>query len=143
MGCRCRCRPDCFPLVQKKKVGKESVRRLGWSPDIEKRLGVALMTDRDEIRQDIECGKLDLMEWDGELLTVTEIQGSTFVICCIAGRGVVRHMASLYQLAQQSGCDTARFHSHRPGIARVARVYGFERTGTDNHGQAVYMCRVD
>lgn len=103
-------------------------------------LGESLQGDTEAIRQGVERGELQLHNW-GEFVAITEQQGAEFVVCCAAGRNLGRYLPRLYQLAQQRS-SSIRFHSHRPGIARMAALYKFKPIGTDAHGQTIYRAGV-
>lgn len=87
-------------------------------------------------------GQLLALSWGGEVYTITEIQDETLVICCCVGRNVSRYLAHLYHWARCSGCRYIRFHSSRPGLARLGKLYEFDTIGTDEYGQTIYQCEV-
>lgn len=118
------------------------VRRLEWSSALQNQLQTALNDDAGLIQQDIESGQLLALSWGGELFTVTETQGKALVLCCVAGRNVTRYLNHIYQWARGSGCESIRFHSSRPGFARIGRQYEFEPVDIDAAGQTVYQCEV-
>lgn len=82
------------------------------------------------------------MEWGAELISVTGVEGSEMVVTCLAGRNMRAYLGQLYRLAQCNGCRSIRYHSDRPGIAKIVAAYGFNQSGEDDTGRTVYRCRV-
>ena len=81
-----------------------------------------MMNDADEIEADVKAGRLQLLEWGGDLLTVVRSEGSEIVICCAVGRNLKRWMPAIYSHAQRNGYSSIRFHS-RPALQRMAADY--------------------
>ena len=118
------------------------MRRLEWSDALQHQLARAIGNDAQAIKQDVESGQLLALSWGGELVTVTETQGDTFVLCCMAGRNFARYMQHIYYWAKCNGCESIRFHSARRGLVRIAKQYEFQAVGADEQGQTIYQCEV-
>ncbi len=118
------------------------VRRLEWSSALQNQLKTAMGDDAGQVKKDIESGQLLALSWGGELFTVTETQGKTLVLCCVAGRNVTHYLKHIYHWARCAGCESIRFHSKRPGFARIGKQYEFKPVDTDSAGQTVYQCEV-
>lgn len=99
--------------------------------------------DDEIIEQDARAGILRVHEWGGgDLLTVTEIRGDEFVVCCSAGRNLSKHASGIYRMAKRAGCKTILFHALRPGVQRMLNRFGFKKVGTDEKGLTMYRAAV-
>lgn len=122
---------------------EKQVKRLEWSPALQRRLGESLANDAVEIAIDIQSGQLVVLEWGGELLTVVEIVDHTeMVFCCVAGKNVGRWLSTLKSFAKACGCSIVRFHSSRAGLKRLLSGINFVDAGFDSSGLVIYKAGI-
>lgn len=108
-----------------------------WTQEAEEGLCYALGEDRDIIAASVNAGRLELFRlFEGEAYMVTRVERGTVTVCCYQG-GRTREAAEwLFEHARRLGLGRVRFHTRRPGLARLLKGKGFE------HREHVFEARV-
>lgn len=99
-----------------------------WSNKIKKQLSPALHGAKGTVKREVLTGNAKLWSFnDGELLAVTRLEGSEFVLVAVAGKSLRKYTPEIYNYARQCGALTLRFHTQVPkAIGRAMRAYPFK-----------------
>lgn len=104
--------------------------RLTWQ-QVAPYVGKACGNDAADIAADVESGNAEAWRIDdGEAYMVNRIErtatGKELVVMVLQGRGLRRIAPQIIEAARSVGCVTIRFHTTRPGMARMLKPFGFE-----------------
>lgn len=55
---------------------------------------------------------------------IVRSEGTELIVMCVAGVDLEAACAHWYQAAKMAGFKTARFHTQRPGLARLLKAWG-------------------
>jgi hypothetical protein len=98
-----------------------------WTPELEEGLCYALGGDRDIIAAAVNAGRLEAFRlFGGEAYMVTRVERGTITVCCYQGARVREAAEWLFERKKQLGLGPVRFHTRRPGLARLLKGFGFE-----------------
>lgn len=100
------------------------VRRLGWNSRVSEIFAPVLGSDEIEMRMQIQQGIAEIWQLD-TLFLITRIEESELVVCCAIGQGLKELAPLINRAAKQKGCKTIRFHSTRPALSRLLKVWKF------------------
>lgn len=125
----------------RKKVNRKYY-RMGWSQEAARALKSSMLGDDAQIEKEVRAGRLALLLWGRTVLTVVERHGAELVICCAVGKGIAPYFSDFIELARRNRCSSIRFHSQRPGLARMAAKFKPVVIGHDHHGQTIYRVAV-
>lgn len=100
-------------------------RRLWWSAEVEAVLLPVLRDDLQLLRQQVRAGIAEVWQLEG-LHLLTRIENKELVVCCAVGEGLDRLSPFIQAAAKNKGCETIRYHSQRPALARLLKEYGFK-----------------
>lgn len=80
------------------------------------------------IKREVLMGTCKLWSFNqGELLAVTRLEGSEFVLVAVAGKSLRKYTPEIYSYAKKIGALTLRVHTQVPkAIGRALRAYSFE-----------------
>lgn len=108
-----------------------------WTPEADEGLSYALGEDRDIIAAAVNAGRLELFRlWGGAAYMVTRVERGTVTCCCYQGERAREAGRWLFERARALGLHRVRFHTKRPGLARLLSEFGFE------HKEHVFEARV-
>lgn len=101
---------------------KITVRRLfDCSPDILSAMKDAAY-DWPELAQEVEAGVVGLYEVNqGRAYAVLRNESPELVVCVYQGEGLKQFADYMYENAGKNGFKSVRFHTRRPGIARMIK----------------------
>ena len=100
--------------------------RLNWSSEmlavLQPVMGSA--AEQLQLKKQVACGMAEVWRIEQVYMIVRQ-EESELVICCLAGKGLLKVAPLVVEAANQAGCETIRFHSSRPGLARLLTECGF------------------
>ncbi|PKG39703.1 hypothetical protein [Psychromonas sp. Urea-02u-13] len=99
-----------------------------WNKATKKQLSPALNNAKGTIKREVLTGVSKLWSFnDGELLAVTRLEGSEFVLVAVAGKSLRKYTPEIYSYAKRVGASTLRVHTQVPkAIGRALRAYPFK-----------------
>lgn len=99
-----------------------------WTNAVKKQLSPALSGAKGTIKREVLTGVCKLWSFnDGELLAVTRLEGTEFVLVAVAGKSLRKYTPEIYSYAKQVGALTLRTHTQVPKvIGRALRDYPFK-----------------
>jgi len=102
-----------------------------WSHEVARHLKRACGSDMAIIADDVMNGRAQLFEVQGHGYVVLRMENyvndSQLVIVAGEGRGLKEVMPLLIQIGINSGANSIRLHTQRPGIEKMASAHGFKR----------------
>tara|TARA_Y100001951_G_C11296191_1_gene275793 strand:- start:1643 stop:2020 length:378 start_codon:yes stop_codon:yes gene_type:complete len=105
-------------------VAAPVVERIEWGRELIDGLGDTLGDDQASIAADVQTGAA--CGWrvdDGAAYIVTRIDENASrrecVVVAVAGRDLRTITPIIYNAAQRAGCSRIRWHTQRPGLARI------------------------
>lgn len=100
--------------------------RLKWSPDMLAVLQPVMGSEAEQLqlKKQVACGLAEVWRIEQVYMIVRQ-EGAELVICCLAGKGLLEVTPLIHEAAKQAGCETIRFHTDRPALARLLCEYGF------------------
>lgn len=108
-----------------------------WTSEAEEGLCYALGDDRDIIAAAVNAGRLECYRlFGGEAYMVTRVERGTVTVCCYQGARAREAAEWLFEHARAKGLGRVRFHTRRPGLARLLKGFRFE------HREHVFEARV-
>lgn len=110
-------------------------RRRWWSAEVEAVLKPVLLNDLEQLREQVRAGIAEVWQLEG-LHLLTRVEGKELVVCCGIGDGLSRLAPFIRAAAKKQGCETIRYHSQRPALARLLTGYGFSEV------ERVYQMKV-
>ena len=101
-----------------------------WTAEADRGLGETLGVFRDDLAEQVRRGIAELWRFGADTYMVTRLDkvrelGLQLVVCCVKGRGAHQIAPFIIAAAKKQGVHSIRFHSSRPGMARLFGRYGF------------------
>lgn len=98
--------------------------KVSWSGEVETCLAQSAGDDLKDIARLIVTGQAECWRVnDGETYLVTRIIQDELVLVCAEGRNLVPVGHYLTAQARRLGLKSIRFHTQRPGLARLLRAF--------------------
>lgn len=98
-----------------------------WTNEAEEGLCYAMGEDRDIIAAAVNAGRLECFRlWDGAAYMVTRVERGVVTVCCYQGERALEAAQWVFERARLLGLRRVRFHTPRPGLARLLKGFGFE-----------------
>lgn len=75
------------------------------------------------IRRDLMMNRAQLFECPDQTYLVIRVEGTELIILALAGKHGVAIMDFCLRLARAKGLESVRFHTSRPGLARLIKQF--------------------
>lgn len=108
-----------------------------WTVEAEEGLCYAVGDDRDVIAASVNAGRLECFRlMGGAAYMVTRVERGTLTVCCLQGAHAHQVAEWVFARARELGLARVRFHTRRPGLARLLKRFAFA------HYEHVFEARV-
>lgn len=98
--------------------------RWHWTYSVHSALLPALGVDINEIKQEVISGECMLfLVKPSKTWVVLRVEGNELVVVAMVGSGAITVSQALYDECVKQGMNSLRFHTKRPGLARLLKKF--------------------